>query len=280
MNRLQQICIVMAMMLGTATKRAFPAEFMAGVAAVDITPPLGLPLAGYYHERLADGVLDPLFAKALVIRSGNDHAVVVALDLIEVPVNVTERTRQRIEKSTGIKPHHVMIAATHTHTGPVLAKEDTYNEAYGGLKPPSIQYTEHLPELIEEAIKTALLRLQPVKLNIARGKCDGLAFNRRYFMRDGTVGWNPGKLNPNIMMPAGPTDPEVRMLSVTPADASFPAQCLATYVNFAMHTDTTGGNKYSADWPGALDRTLAGWFGTNHITLLGNGTCGNINHVD
>ena len=47
-----------------------------------------------------------------------------------------------------------------------------------------------------------------------------------------------------------------------------------------MHPDTTGGSKISADWPGALGRVLAGYHGTNHFTLVANGTCGNLNHLD
>jgi hypothetical protein len=99
-------------------------------------------------------------------------------------------------------------------------------------------------------------------------------------MRDGRVGWNPGKQNPDILMPAGPSDPEVGILYMEKPGASGPIQSIATYVNFAMHPDTCGGSKISADWPGALGRVLAAYHGTNHVTLVGNGTCGNLNHVD
>jgi neutral ceramidase len=99
-------------------------------------------------------------------------------------------------------------------------------------------------------------------------------------MRDGTVGWNPGKLNPKIVMPAGPIDPEVGVLYVEQPGAKGPAQSVAAFVNFAMHPDTTGGSKFSADWPGALARVLAGYHGQHHVTLVGNGACGNINNYD
>ena len=99
-------------------------------------------------------------------------------------------------------------------------------------------------------------------------------------MRDGSTGWNPGKLNPNIVMPAGPTDPEVGILYADRPQANDPAQAIATYVNFSMHPDTTGGSRISADWPGALGRILAAYHGSNHLTLVANGACGNLNHVD
>jgi neutral ceramidase len=137
-----------------------------------------------------------------------------------------------------------------------------------------------LPAKIAECVRHAHERLEPAQLKVARSRCEGLTFNRRYFMRDGTVGWNPGKLNPQIVLPAGPSDAELGIFYVERPGASGPAQGIATYVNFAMHTDTTGGSKISADWPGALARVLAGYHGAHHQTFTGLGACGNLNHLD
>jgi hypothetical protein len=254
-------------------------ELRVGAAAVDITPPLGIPMAGYYHERGADGVLDPLYSKALVIESDGQRIALVALDIISVTRGVTDRAREEIEKATDIKADHVMISATHAHTGPELASRGRRSADMGGQQQATLQYTEALPHRIAETVRLASERLQPASLSIAKGRCENLAFNRRFFMRDGSVGWNPGKLNPEIVMPAGPTDPEVGVLYIDFRDAKGPVSC-ATYVNFAMHPDTTGGSKFSADWPGALSRVLASYHGPNHLTLLANGACGNINHID
>jgi hypothetical protein len=256
------------------------AEVRVGLASTDITPPLGIPMAGYYHARGADGVLDPLYAKALVIETSGQRAALVVLDLISVTRAITDEARAAIEKATGIKGDHVMISATHAHTGPELAGRGKRSSDYGGQSQLAVDYTEALAGRIAESVRRASDRLQPAQLSAAKGQCDGLTFNRRYFMRDGTVGWNPGKLNPNIVMPAGPTDPEVGLLYVAPAGAGDPRPALATYVNFAMHTDTCGGSQFSADWPGALSRVLAAYHGTSHVTLVGNGTCGNLNHLD
>jgi hypothetical protein len=95
-------------------------------------------------------------------------------------------------------------------------------------------------------------------------------------MKDGTVGWNPGKLNPNIIRPAGPIDPEVGVVYFETADK----KPVLTCVNFAMHADTTGGVRISADYPGALARRLADYKGPDMLTLFANGACGNINHVN
>ena len=255
------------------------AAVRVGVAAVEITPPMGIPMAGYYHERGADGVLDPLFSKAMIIESNSERVALVVLDLISVTRAVTDLAREEITKASGIKPDHVMISATHAHTGPELADRKRASEN-GAQKQLVIDYTRALPGRIAESVRLANERLGPGRLSTAIGRCEGLAFNRRYYMRDGTVGWNPGRLNPNIVMPAGPTDPEVAILYVEKPDATAPSQSIATYVNFAMHPDTTGGSQISADWPGALSRVLGAYHGTNHFTLVANGTCGNLNHLD
>src|SRR5678816_2395745 len=51
-----------------------------GVAETDITPPIGFPMAGYYHERLAEGASDPLKAKAIVFRGERERAAWVVCD--------------------------------------------------------------------------------------------------------------------------------------------------------------------------------------------------------
>jgi len=256
------------------------AEVRVGVAATDITPPMGIPMAGYYHARGADGVLDPLFSKAMIIEADGERVALATLDTIQVTREVTDIARAEIEKVTGIKGTHVMISATHAHTGPVLASRGRRNMEMGGHAQLAVDYTERLPKLIAESVRLANDHRQPAQLSAAKGRCENLAFNRRYFMRDGSVGWNPGKLNTNIVMVAGPTDPEVGILYAELPAANGPTASIATYVNFAMHPDTTGGSKISADWPGALGRVLAGYHGTNHLTLVANGTCGNVNHLD
>ncbi len=256
------------------------AEVRVGVAALDITPPLGIPMAGYYHARGAEGVLDPLFSKAMVIESGGERAALVTLDIIGVTRAITDQARAAIEKATGIKGDHVMVSATHAHTGPELANRGKRSSDMGGQNQLTVDYTEGLPVKIAESVRLANANLQPAQLSAAKGRCEELTFNRRFYMRDGSVGWNPGKLNPNIASVAGPSDPEVGLLFLAPTGNGDPRQAFATYVNFAMHPDTCGGSKISADWPGALSRVLTGYHGSNHLTLVANGTCGNLNHLD
>jgi hypothetical protein len=93
-------------------------------------------------------------------------------------------------------------------------------------------------------------------------------------MADGTVGWNPGKLNPKIVKPAGPIDPEVGVVSVESPDGT----PMATLVNYALHLDTVGGLEISADYPYTLARTVAAR--RPGLTIFTIGCAGNLNHID
>jgi hypothetical protein len=269
----RQILSICFLLISTAAQAG---ELRAGAATVVITPPLGTPLAGYYSVRGAEGVLDELHSKALVLEHEGVKAALVVCDLISLPRGTVMDARALIEKQTGIPAGHVLIAATHTHTGPVVARESARDQLDGGASELGIRYTEGLPERIARSVAEADRKLAPVRATAASGREEHLSFNRRFHMRDGSVGWNPGKRNPQIVRPAGPIDPEVGVVSLdTPQ-----GRPVATVVNFAMHPDTTGGTRISADYPGVLARLLAECKGPEMVTLFANGCCGNINHID
>jgi hypothetical protein len=256
------------------------ADLRAGAAALHITPAPGIGLAGYYFERGADGTNDDLLAKAIVLDVDGTKAVLVALDLISTTRPIVEAARREIEKTVGIPGANVMISATHAHTGPVLAERGQREDAQGGAAQMTQKYSSGLPALIAECVRLAAERLEPARASAAMVLEPSLSFNRRYHMRDGSVGWNPGKLNTNIVRAAGPIDPEVGVIYFETPPGKSPAKPIATYVNFAMHPDTVGGAKFSADYPGALARRLAEYKGLDMLTLFANGACGNINHVN
>jgi len=255
------------------------AELRVGAAAVNVTPAPGIGLAGYYFERGADGTNDDLFAKALVLDVDGTRAAFVTLDLISTTRPMVETARREIEKATRIPGANVMISATHAHTGPVLSERGQREDAQGGGARMTQEYSSRLPALIVEAVRLAAERMEPARASAAVVLEPNLSFNRRFHMRDGSVGWNPGKLNTNIVRVAGPIDPEVGVVYFETSGRS-PTKPLATYVNFAMHPDTVGGAKFSADYPGALARRLAEYKGPDMLTLFANGACGNINHVN
>lgn len=249
----------------------------AGAAAVKITPPKGTPMAGYYYNRSAEGVHDDLYAKALVLEQDGTRVGFVVCDLISLSRPIVEQARKLISEGAGVPGENVMMSATHSHTGPVLRGGSTRNAAQGGEEDVAVQYANDLPRLITESVKLAAEKLTNASVSAAIGYEEHLSFNRRFFMKDGSVAWNPGKANTNIVRAAGPIDPDVGVLLVQTPDAK---SAVATYVNFAMHPDTVGGLQISADYPYTLSRLLAEYKGADMITLFANGACGNINHVD
>ncbi len=258
-------------------------ELRVGTATANINPPVGTPLAGYYYERPCDGVLDDLYAKAVVLDDGQTKAALVVCDLVTLPRKVVLEARKLIAERTGIPGANVMIAATHSHTGPVLVRDSALDEVTGANSPLCRKYNEELPKRIAQAVADANAKLAPTRVSYANETENRIAFNRRYWMKDGTVGWNPGKLNPNIMRPAGPIDPEVGVVyfeSPSSSSSSSSSNPQLTFVNFSMHPDTTGGTWASADYPGALARRLADYQGRDMLTIFANGACGNINHVN
>jgi hypothetical protein len=268
------LCTLAALLTSTLSVAA--ADLRAGAAAVKITPVLGTPMAGYYSPRGADAIHDDLYAKAIVLEKDGVKAALVSLDLITTQRGWVNAARREIENRTGIPGVHVMISATHTHTGPELAGRGSRQDILSGDSALSRRYTEELPGKIAEAVRLAERALSPVHLWAARGHEDSIAFNRRYFMKDGTVGWNPGLLNPNIVKPAGPIDPEVPVLWFeTPAK-----KAVATYVNYAVHLDNVGGTQISADLPYTLRKLLGEVKGPDLVSVYTTGTCGDINHIN
>jgi hypothetical protein len=247
-----------------------------GRAAVRITPEPGTPMAGYYSIRLATGTHDDLFSKAIVLEKDGVKAALVACDLAALSAGVIQEARKLASRDTGIPAANIMISATHSHTGPVITGRGARDSAYGGSLPILKKYMADLPVRIAESVKLANAGLETARASGGAGKEPSLAFNRRFHMKDGSVGWNPGKLNPSIVKPAGPIDPDVNVVYFESQDA----RPLATYVNYACHLDTVGGTEWSADYPFALASILGRVKGSSMLTLFTIGTAGNINHID
>ncbi|MCP5119946.1 MAG: hypothetical protein GY953_54810, partial [bacterium] len=252
-------------------------DFQTGAAAVRITPPEGAAMSGYYYNRSAEGVHDDLFAKALVFEKDGSKAAIVSCDLSSAPRNIVEEARRLIADATGIPAKRVMIGATHTHTGPVIISgKARYSSLEGEMLRITKQYSADLPQLIANSVKQANAALAPAAAEAATGHEDSLTFNRRFHMKNGSVGWNPGKLDPEIIRPAGPIDAEVPVAYFATPDG----KPVATYVNHALHLDTVGGLLYSADYPYTLAKQLGEARGPEMVTLFSIGCAGNLNHRD
>lgn len=256
------------------------ADLRAGVAVVDITPPQGFRMSGYFYERFNTGTKDPLNAKALVFQQGEQQAAIVFCDLIGISLEVAREARKLASAKTGIPAENIAITATHSHTGPLYfgGLRDYFHERamVNGRDPAeTVDYSETLTQRVVEAITQAHGQLLPVELVAGVGQETRLSFNRRFHMKDGTVRFNPGQLNADIVRVAGPIDPEVGLLRLKSN-----REDLAILTVFALHLDTVGGTEYSADYPYHLEESLRKKLGDGVVSLFGAGTCGDINHID
>ncbi len=256
-------------------------SLQAGVAVADITPPIGYRMCGYFSERLSTGVLNPLHAKALVLRQGDTRAAMVFCDLIGLSPEVSKQAREQVEREIGIPAGNILLAATHSHTGPLYfdALRDHLHEkavAEHGKDPcEEVDYSSQLVAKIVGAIQEADAGMRPVEAEVAVSQQQGLSFNRRFHMKDGTVRFNPGVLNPDIVRAAGPIDSDVGVVLFREGQTA-----LAGLMNFALHLDTLGGTQYAADYPYFIEQTLRESLGRDFVLLFGNGACGDINHID
>ncbi|MBL8891591.1 MAG: neutral/alkaline non-lysosomal ceramidase N-terminal domain-containing protein [Planctomycetaceae bacterium] len=253
-------------------------SLVVGVAEVDITPPLGFPMAGYYHERLAEGVLNPLKARAIVFREGNTAGAMVVCDLIGVATDLANEVRQRASERTGIPESNIAVSATHSHTAPDYIKE-LY--LYLGKEQQEERRAKYVQKLIDgpvEAIVQAHSSARPSILATGSAvQSPVVSFNRRFVMRDGSVQTWQALSNPDVVRAAGPIDPEIAILAIRDAKTNATRGIVS---NFALHLDTVGGMRWSADYPYYLERTLRSAYGPELISIFGTGCCGDINHVD
>ena len=88
------------------------ANLQAGFARVDVTPPLGIEISGYFVERFASGILDALEASALALRCGDDQAILIALDNLMIDKETMYAYRAAIAERTGVKAEAVFIACS------------------------------------------------------------------------------------------------------------------------------------------------------------------------
>ena len=252
-----------------------------GLAEIDITPPVGYRMDGYFYERLNTGRRDPLKAKALVFQQGARRAALVVCDLLGMPRSMSSEVRALAAARTGIPADNIAIAATHTHTGPLFAGERArvFSEQaaarFGADPLAALKYPEALRDQLVDVIAAANARVSPATMEFVHAREDRVSFNRRYHLKDGTVRFNPGVLNPEIVRAAGPIDPDLPFVLFTKDK-----QPVGSLSVFALHLDTVGGTEYSADYPAHLADELRREFGESFISVFGTGTCGDINHID
>jgi hypothetical protein len=138
-------------------------------------------------------------------------------------------------------------------------------------------YAEKLIGGIVQAIVQAHDHLEPASLASGSAPQETpVSFNRRFVMKDGSVQTWKSLSDPNVVRAAGPIDPEVGVVVIK----SDSGKVRGVFSNFALHLDTVGGMRWSADYPYFIEQSLRKSFGKDVVSIFGTGCCGDINHVD
>ncbi len=217
-----------------------------GLGRVDITPPLGIELAGYgmFRRRTATAVHDPLFARAVLFASGGRQALLINLDLIAMSLELVVEVKGQIEHATGIAAGDVMIACIHSHSAPTACPMLGCGEMLAS-------YVASLGPAIVEASKAAQRDL------------DDARSVRHFAAPFGGIGYN--RTSPH----EGAVDRRLRGVEVVRQNR--PPILLPSY---GCHPVTLGANhEVSADYPGQVCAVL-GEMG--YLGVLFNGCHGDI----
>lgn len=271
------ICIMLALITGCKSELINPLEVGAGIT--DITPPVGYPRYGYPLVE-STGVKDPLHAKALVFKQGETRGAILVCELLGIPRDLSRIVRERVSKQTGIPFQNITVSATHSHTSPRITeefREYADRESSGKLtEEDQKSYFTYLINGMTEAIISAANKTNEVEMISGIGEAPGISFNRRFLMTDGRVRFNPGRLNPRIVRPVGPVDPNVHYVLFQPVGQT---SYQASLTVFSSHY-VRGGTEFSADYPFYLQERLREIFGEQLISVFGLGPCGNVSTVD
>jgi len=259
------------------------APLQVAYAEADITPPLGGSMPGYFADRKATGILDPLKAKVLYLCKGEERVALVACDLLGMGAPVVKRIRDRVadlareRKVAG--PREVWVHCSHTHTGGMVPRSDGFTSDAEQIYPGFYQGTvdqQWVSDLVERTAQAVLQAAAEAaderRVTLHEGREATVAHIRRYLMKDGKVRTNPGRNNPDVVRANGEIDPRVHTVRFEKS------RVLAVF--YGLHPDCVGGTQYSADYPGHLTASLRESLGADWRVIYLNTCCGNINHID
>ena len=203
----------------------------AGFSKIDITPPVGVYLTGYIlRDEPSKGVHDNLYARALTLEDvdAGEKAALVSADLLGLSRESVERIRNEASEKTGIDPQSMIIACTHTHSGPATVNLRRLGEV-------DQEYLKVLERKIVDSIVQASENMDEARIAVGRGSVRGIGFNRE-------------------KRPDGPLDEELGVIRIENLEGE--VRCVV--LNYTCHPVVLGPRNLlvSADYPGVVSRTV------------------------
>jgi hypothetical protein len=225
------------------------ANLLVGAADADITPAIGAPMGGYGRRQgVAEGIEAPLRCHAVVVDDGTTPVGLVVCDLLFVTRDLSALVRTLVGGALAWRPEQVMVAATHTHSGPL-----------GLTLQQDPAYVTMVARQAAGALRAAFAGRVPARLKYAEAGVSSISQNRR----------DPG----------GPIETVARMLIADPISGAAGRDVVATVVNYACHATVLEYDnlRYSPDFPGTVVDVLRSLVGGGAVYL--QGCAGNINPV-
>jgi neutral ceramidase len=259
--------------------------FKAGAAMSNITPNMGTSINGNFQDAIVKNIHDDTHARSIVLDDGQMRLAIVVSDLCMVSREILDEAKKKASTYTGIPVENMMMSATHTHAGGTACSVFQSD--------PDPQYVAFLRERIADAVIRANENLKPAQIGWGVGSEPNQVFNRRWKMKPGTpltnpfggedqVKMNPGIGNPNLLAPAGPTDPALPLVAIQTLEG----KPLAILANYSLHyVGGTGANEISADYYGLFAKKMEKLVGGDEedspfVAIMSNGTSGNINNIN
>ncbi|EDY18702.1 conserved hypothetical protein-signal peptide and transmembrane prediction [Chthoniobacter flavus Ellin428] len=275
---------LVALLVVSAAVTASAGEFKAGAAAEVITPPLGTVINGNFRPIPAANVHDELHARALVLTDGKTTLAFVVVDNCLIPREVFDAAKKILTEEVALPPENVMMSSTHSHSCGSVA--GVY------LTPPSEEYRAQMPRYIADAVRRAMHNFAPARIAWGSASLPDEVHCRRWRLKEGAkapnpfggndlVKMNPGVNNPDLVEPAGPTDPQISFIAVQHADG----RPLALFANYSLHyVGGVGPGDLSADYYGVFADRIQQLLGADRqdppfVGIMSNGTSGDINNI-
>ena len=252
----------------------------AGAAAVDITPkifPLNMP--GGFSANMAESAHDPLNARTLALDDGATKLSMTVVDNLGAGPDVLDEAKAIASKATGIPVEKMLVSSTHSHSAAPLNTRTK----------PAAAYRKLFVEGVADSIVQAHAALRPAAVGAASHPLPDEVFNRRWFLKPGKMPLNPfGKMDavkmnpgtsPDVLdHPAGPTDPDITIISVQDPKR----KQIALFANYSLHY--VGGmphGQISADYFGEFARIMPSRLPGDGrmVAMMSNGTSGDINNI-
>ena len=218
-----------------APSQGLAADFMAGTARLEITPPVGYSMGGYGARKgVSTGVHDSLFVTALVLKTDKEALAFITCDLVTA---YSQRVESEVQRRFGIS--NVLISASHTHSGP--------NTRLTSESPAAMRkWWEQTEDKFIQAVGEANDNLFRARIGAGMGRTY-IGHNRRKVLPDGSVKmfWRNAEKEPTH-----PVDPTVSVLRIDDMSGS----TKAVLVNYSCHPTVLGPDnvQISADYVGVM----------------------------